>query len=772
MTNRHVGTYCFLALAITAVMAVMASCSTTKNIPDDDQLFIGLTKIDYKDYDKCDHATTTIEEVEAALATAPNGALFGSSYYRTPLPYGLWIWNAFSDSESKMGKWIAKNLGKSPVLMSNVSPELRTSVAQQVLRNHGYFHNTVSYELVPQKNPKKMKIGYTVSLNQLLTIDTLAYTGFPTEQDSLIQSAAGETLITRGTPFDATTLESERTRVTSLLRNNGYYYYQNDYASYLADTVTKPGTADMRLQLVDDLPDKANRKWYIGKIQIDFHKQFGEELKDSFDHRFFKIRFNGKRPSLRPRVVLSQMKLRPRQLFSYDNYTQSVENLNGLGLFSMTNVTFTPRDTTDTCDTLDVTLDFTFNKPYDFYVETNFRNRVNGRMGPELVIGFTKRNAFRGGELLDINLHGSYEWENGNNTNGVSSGVNSYEYGADASVEFPRMILPFKLRRRYYTTPSTTAKVSVDVLKRPDYFKMHTFSGEWTYKWQRTATSLHELSPLTIQYQHLTYTTAKFDSIMSENPYLYTTMRDVLIPKIRYTYKYTSVGKLHPLTWELTVSEAGNIVSLGYMAAGKDWAEKDKQMFKNSYAQFIKIETDLTKTWQLSETAQVVGHVSGGVIWSYGNSDTSPYSEQFYVGGANSIRAFTVRTIGPGSYTTEIAKTSYLDQTGDIKIQLNLEYRFRMFGSLYGAAFLDAGNVWAMRDDGYREGAKFQFKNVIKEMALGTGVGVRYDLDFLVLRLDWGVGLHVPYETGKSGFYNIPKFNDSHSLHLAIGYPF
>ena len=192
-------------------------------------------------------------------------------------------------------------------------------------------------------------------------------------------------------------------------------------------------------------------------------------------------------------------------------------------------------------------------------------------------------------------------------------------------------------------------------------------------------------------------------------------------------------------------------------------------MFKNPYAQFFKVETDLRKTWQVSEHSQLVGHVNAGVIWSYGNAESSPYSEQFYVGGANSIRAFNVRSIGPGKYYTNQSRLSYMDQTGDIKFLANLEYRPRLFGNVYGALFLDAGNVWAMRDDGYRAGSKLQLKNVLKEMAVGTGIGLRYDMEFFVLRLDWGIGLHVPY---KNGFYNMKSFADSQSLHFAIGYPF
>lgn len=753
------------------VIMSLFSCSATRNIPEDDQLFVGLTKISYEGVDKSEHAVTVKEEVEASLATAPNGALFGSSYYRTPFPYGLWIWNAFSGSEGKFAKWITKTFGKAPVLMSWVNPELRASVAQSVLRNHGYFNAKVDYEIVPQKNPRKKKIGYTVNMNNLLVVDSVEYVNFPTEADSLIKVTAADAYVHSGDPFDATLLDGERRRLANMFRDNGYYYYQSGYASYLADTFAIPGKALLRLQMADNVPDAARRKWYIGNIKIDFRKQYMEVLRDSFSHRHFTVRFNGKRPPIRPRIILRDLKLRPRQMFSNEKYLESANKINESGLFSMVDFAFTPRDTTALCDTLDLNLSCTFGKPYDFYIETNYTGRVNGRMGPGLVLGFTKRNAFRGGEKIDVNLHGAYEWETSNS--GAASGLNSYEYGADASVEFPRLIIPWLPRKRYYTTPSSLFKVSLNVLKRPSYFKMHNVYGEWTYKWQRKATSRHEFSPLTLQYQHLNNVTATFDSIMYANPYLYATMRDVFIPKMRYTYKYSSPkGYRNPVTWEITATEAGNILSLGYIAAGKKWSERDKQMFKNSYAQFLKLEGNISKTWTVGEKSQLVGHVNAGVIYSYGNSDVSPYSEQFYVGGANSIRAFTVRSIGPGSYTTDVSRLSYLDQTGDIKIQANLEYRFRMFGNLYGAAFLDAGNVWALRDDGYREGAKFKFKNVLKEMALGTGVGVRYDLDFLILRLDWGVGLHVPYNTGKSGFYNISKFSDGQSLHLAVGYPF
>lgn len=760
----------YISQIIPLLLAVLivGSCSSTSSVPEGDQLYIGLKPIEYKEYEKNDHFYAVQEEVEAALATAPNGAFFGSSYHRT-IPYKLWIWNNFSNSETKLGKWIAKTFGSAPVLMSWVNPELRTSVAQSVLRKHGYLGGTVSYMVEQQKNPKKAKIAYTVNMNELSTVDTLEYVNFPSLSDSLIRLHVDEARIKPGDPFDVSALDAERSRLSTLFRNNGFYYYQPSYASYLADTLAVPGKVHLRLQLADNIPAAASHKWYIGKMNVNIMKQSMEQLRDTFTYRRLTLAFNGKKPPIRARLLLRHLRLLPKQQFSYDAYMESADRLSNSGQYSSVQFAFTPQDTTALCDTLDMTVSCVLNKPYEAYVETNYSNKINGRTGPEIVVGFKKKNAFRGGEVIDLNLHGAYEWQ----TNGQGSDYNSYEYGTDLSVSFPRMIVPFLKPYRYYNTPNTTVRASTNVVNRPGYFKMHTASGDWTYKWQPTDRKKHEFSPLTIKYQHLTYATHKFDSIMYANPYLYATMQDIFIPKMIYSFTYTSPKKYrNPIYWNITASEAGNILSLGYMAAGKKWGDEGKEMFKNAYAQFFKVESDFTKTWATGLKSQLVGHINVGLVYSYGNMKATPYSEQFYVGGANSIRAFPVRSVGPGSYYTDEARLSYLDQTGDMKFLANLEYRFNLFGNLYGAAFIDAGNVWGLKDDGYRSGARFKLKNIAKEMALGTGVGVRYDLEFLILRLDWGVGLHMPYDTGKSGYYNIRRFKDSHSLHLAVGYPF
>ncbi|WP_028903265.1 BamA/TamA family outer membrane protein [Prevotella sp. P6B4] len=770
-----------------AMVLCLASCSMTKNIPEDDQLFTGLTKMAYDDereYDVeayNDHLETTKAELEAALATEPNGSLFGSSYFTVPWSWHLWVYNKFSGKDSGFARWMTKTFGKAPVLMSQVNPTLRSSVAKSVLRNNGFFRGDVTYELVQQKNPKKCKIGYTIHLDSLFTLDSVSYVNFPAPIQALIDSTSDESMIKSQSPFSINHLDAERSRISSLLRNNGYYFYNSSYASYLADTFAVDNKAQLRFQLAQGVPDAALHKWYIGKLDVNFRKTAREQLNDSVKRRYLTIHFNGKKSPIMPRVVLRNLRLRPRQEFSYEKYMESASKINATGVFSSTDFQFTPR--TDS-DTLDLRLNCTFDKPYDFYIEGNAIGRTSGRYGPELKVGLTRRNAFRAGEKLDLNLHGSYEWQKSANAD-----MNSYQYGADMSLEFPRIIAPFynsdrirrdkngrPIRRRFYSSPTTYAKVSVDVIRRPEYYKMHIVSGEWTYRWQSSANSRHEFSPLTLKYQYMNSHTDKFDSVIVANPYLAASMEDCFTPKMRYTYMYTSPAtKRHPIRWEFTVEESGNLLSLWDYVGGHAFNEKGKTLFKTPYSQFLRFETDFTKTWTLSSTSRLVGHVSGGVLYNYGNSSEAPYSEYFYAGGANTIRAFGVREIGPGAFdgTGLGRQLGYLVQNGEVKLVGNLEYRTQLFGDLNGAIFLDAGNVWDFNDDFVTDGGfPKSLKALVKQTALGTGLGIRYDMGFLVIRLDWGLAIHCPYETGKSGYFNVPSFKGAHTLHFAVGYPF
>lgn len=434
---------------------LITGCSSTSALKEDEQLFTGLVPIEYKNYEKGAYADSTITEMEYALASAPNGALFGSSYYRTPFPVRLWIWNAFSQSDGALPKWITKVFGSKPKLMANVNPQLRAQVAEHQLDKYGYFNGKVTYDVLTQSNPKKAKVAYHVDFGHLWTLDSMTYLNFPAQGRQLIDSSMNKALIRKGSPFNVSNMESERQRITRLFRNRGYYFYQNSYASYLADTMNVPGKVQLRLMMADSVDDKATRQWYIGKIHVNFRKQYMEELKDSFVRSYLSFHYNGRKMPIRPGIVLQSLRLRPRELYRVRTEERAKTGLQEMGLFSYSSIQFTPRSvqTLDSLgnvvyrDTLDANIDLVFDKPYDFYVEANARGKTTGRVGPELVVGLTKRNAFHGGEKLSVNLHGSHEWQTISQAGGGSTRINSYEYGSDVSVEFPRIITPWNMFR-------------------------------------------------------------------------------------------------------------------------------------------------------------------------------------------------------------------------------------------------------------------------------------------------------------------------------------
>ena len=780
---------------------VLAACSTTSAIPDGEQLYTGMKSTKYSNYQSNKHFYDVKEELDVVLATKPNAAWLGSPSMRSPFPVGLWIWNAFSQDTTRFSRWMVRAFGSSPVLMSSTTPDLRVTVGENLLRKRGYFNGKVSYEKLAQRNPKKMRLQYSVDMGRLWRLDSVQYTNFPPTADSLIRTNLDDAVIRKGDAFDVATLEQERKRITELFRNNGYYYYQNNDASYLADTSKVRGLASVRLQMADSVSDKSLRKWNIGTITINLQRQIMDTLTQQQRFRDVIVNYNGSRVPLRLRAIANDLKIWPGTLYNNELYEKSQQQLNSSGLFSATSFTFTPRDTTDTCNVLDMAVDCIFDKPYDFYVEAYGKGKTSGRYGPEAVIGLTKRNAFRSGEKLNLRVHGSYEWSSNGDDDGKDHlGVNNYEYGAEASLQFPRLVNPFitpprkrwereerkiaaaaekgivytpRAPRSYYMTPSTTLKASVDVLNRAKYFKRHVVSGELTYQWQPNERNSYSFSPLSLTYEYMHKVTDRYLELIDSVPYLEVSLADQFIPKMIFQYTFMSPSRYQsPIKVWTTVSEASNILSAGYAAFGRHWSEKNKQLFKNPYAQFVKVDANMTKVWSIAEKSSLAAHVNIGTLWAYGNSRFAPYTEQFYVGGANSIRAFNARQIGPGRYRSTQRRRSYVEQTGDIKFQFNLEYRPHLMGSLYGAVFLDAGNVWTMHyDDGRPEGY-FKMKNLFKEMALGTGVGLRYDIGYFMLRVDWGIGLHVPYETGKTGFYNISKFKDAQAFHLAIGLPF
>jgi len=755
---------------------LFVACSVTKNLPEEEVLYTGIKEIQVDNRDNTPAGDAALTEVNAALAYAPNNAVLGSSSLRFPVPFGLWMYNSLVNKRGKLNHWLLRHLATKPKLISNVNPQVRTKVAYNLLREYGYFNAATSYALnYNPKDPRQASVSYRLVMNQPYTYDTISYVRLRHRIDSLVETTNKDRLINEGDNFNVTQLEAERQRISALLRDNGYFYFSPQYIVYQADTINHPGKVALRFAMKSDIPVLALRPWKIGNVSVWLHDNENDQITDSLLYHGLMIHYgNGLR--VRPRVLYKSIKFHSGDLYTQTQQIKTQNTLSRLGIFQYSDLQFSPLNAVRRQDTLNLKINTSYDLPWDGELEFNFKARSDDQAGPGAKYSITRRNIFGGGETLGLDLSGSYEWQTGNRVSGNNSAINSWELGTSATLTFPRIIWASIVNENSEYPNSTSLKVYVNQLNRARFFKMLAFGGESSYDFQTSAKSRHSIMPFKLTYTLLQSTTATFDSITKANPALRKSLENQFIPSIGYTYTYDDsyqTTKRNHIWFQTSVRQAGNLLAAGYAIAGNGFNKVDKKLFGNKFAQFLKLSSEIRYDKIIGVDQHLVGRVQAGVAWSYGNSHTTPYSEQFYIGGANSIRAFTIRSIGPGRFVPDLNnKYGYIDQTGDLKFEANLEYRFPIFGDLRGAAFLDSGNIWLLRNDEKRPGGQFKASHFLKDLALGSGFGFRYDLDFIVIRLDLGIALHVPYDTGKSGYYNIPKFKDNLGLHLAVGYPF
>lgn len=776
-------------------------CSTTKNLPEGEVLYVGQKKTIFDKEVDGRVGGTAMSELEGALNKAPNNSLMGSTRVRYPLPIGLWYYNRFVNSKSKYGKFMLRTFGAKPVFISSVNPDMRTKIGTNILHDFGYFNGKVTSEVIPhKKNVRKAYVKYDVNFGEPYYVDTLVYVNFERSIQNMLNNAAPWSKVKAGEQFSVLDLDAERKRVSNILRNLGYYYFNTSMLTFEADTTQVAGRVSMRMKPIKGLPKEAQKKYYIGDTSFHLLGPKGEEPDTMMRYKDLDIYYYKKlkvRPAMLYRWINADQytansftrRRGQKRLYNETRHNQMLERLSEVSIFKYIETQYIPKDSTLLSnDTLDIQIRSALELPMDAQFDFNLTSKSNDQLGPGAAFTLSRRNVFGGGERWDIKLKGSYEWQVGGNKGTKSSVMNSYEFGASTSLTFPKLFLPKVHKREFHFPASTTAQIYVNQLNRAKYYKMLSFGGKLSYDLAPKKTMRHTITPLRLTFNILRSTTADFDSIARINPALYISLQNQFIPAMEYTFTYDNSSvrrKNNNIWWQSTITSSGNITSLIYAAAGEKLNDKGKDLLGTSYAQFLKFNSDFRYTWNITKKQSIVTRVAGGIIWSYGNSLIAPYSEQFYVGGANSIRAFTVRSIGPGGFVpNRNSRYAFIDQTGDIKFEANLEYRFNLIGNLNGALFLDAGNVWLLRDDARlheegdnvlqqrRDNGKFDISKLGKQIALGTGLGLRYDLGFLVLRFDWGIGLHMPYETSKKGYYNIEKFKDSIGFHFAIGYPF
>jgi outer membrane protein assembly factor BamA len=712
------------------------------------------------------------EEVAAKLTeavnVAPNNAIFGSPKYRWPLPIGLWVYNGMDAPEHGFKHWIYEQLVSEPVLVSDVRPEVRSRMINELLSNAGYFRGNATYEILTGKNPKKAKISYNIATGPAYTISNIQLPPDTCALTHLIDSIAGvDTYLRVGQRYSTDSLSEVRTRITTQLRNRGYYFFKSDYIEYLADSIESPMQIDLRLVLASNIPSAMLDSYTVGNVTVRAYRNQGGGIPDTIQTtRGTLIRMMPLR--MREQLVPECVTFRSGRTFSVRDINRTQTRLSRLGIFNAINIDVVPDSSTFANRRLNVDVSCTFDTPLEATVELNASSKSNSYLGPGVTLGLTNRNVFGGGEQFNVTLNGSYEWQTGK---GRSSLFNSYEVGITTSLAVPRLLAPNFIERRNRNLNWTRFTLNFDILNRPHYFKMAQFNFGLSYDWQSSRYSSHDFTPFKLTYTNLLNTTAVFDSITDANQAIALSFRSQYIPQLSYTYTYDRAFDAdNSLTWQITGQEAGNVFWSIYELCG---VHGEKELLNTPFSQFVKASTQLVYNHRLYGENYIVGRVAVGAAHAYGNSSQVPYAEQFYVGGANSIRAFTVRSLGPGSYAPPAdVRDSYFDQTGTFKFEMNVEYRFPIVGPLNGAIFVDSGNVWLLKADALRPGGQLQASTFLRDLALGTGAGLRFDVGMLVLRGDLGIGIHAPYATSRSGYYNMESFGKSLAFHLAIGYPF
>ncbi|MDE7349603.1 MAG: BamA/TamA family outer membrane protein [Muribaculaceae bacterium] len=757
------------------ILMLAAACSTTRRLGEDQTLYNGMSvKINPTDGEKLPSAL--VSEITQAVNVKPNNPWpLLSPYRRYPLPYRLWVYNNWNDSAGGLYGWLYKKLAVQPVLVSDVRADMRMKLVENILADNGYFGSTATYEEVPdKKDPKIAKLAYTFDVSSPYRIDTIEYFSRPADRiKTFIDSVAQKsTWFKKGAVFCVDSLSALRVNIANSLRNRGYYYFRPEYLEFLADTFMTPHAVAMRLNFADNMPDIALRKYRTRNIVtlLQRNEIYGPGRPDTIDTD------RGELIIMRPQRVRKGLipgciTFREGKVFSVRDMDRTQTRLSRLGIFSNIQIQPVLADSSAKDPLMDVYITCRYDRPMEATIELNASSKSNSYIGPGMVVSFTHSNIFGGAEKLNVSLNADYEWQTGRNRSSV---FNSYEFGMQASLAFPRLLAPKFIPRSQRDLNWTTVSLGGSILNRPKYFRMAEYNMGITYEWRATRHAVNSFTPFKLSYNKLIHTTADFDSVMALNPAIALSFESRFIPQLSYTYTYDKWFEReqnNEITFTASFTEAGNLFDVCYDLAK---VKGKKKLFGIPFSQFVKGQVQLVWNHRLfpKQDQWIVSRVLLGAAHAYGNATEVPYSEQFYIGGANSIRAFTVRSIGPGSYRApKDLVNGYFDQTGTFKFEVNSEYRFPIMGDLHGAAFIDAGNIWLLKNDPLRPGGKLEGKTFLKDIALGTGLGVRYDLGMLVVRLDVGYGLHTPYSNGTPHYFNV-AFKDAFAVHLALGYPF
>lgn len=749
-------------------------CNTTKHVPDG--------KYMVNDYNiKSDSKKIDVVYLEDFVRQQPASTI------------RLGIYNIAGQDTSKWLNKTIQKMGQAPVIYSPQQTKISANQIAQQLSNEGYLRVQVDTLLKPKG--KKMNITYNIHNNGMYTIRNYEYTIDNKTIAKSLTPAKKYTRIQPGINYNQEDIEASREHLTTYLRNIGYYKFSKEYLFFKADSTLNSHQVDLYLSLNPSKDSTTFKRFKIRNVTIlsgyDPTTRRNTKLFQNADTSFYKglTIVHGKNNFLRKSTLFRNTFIRPEKFYSDMAYTRTTGALNGIGVVKKTDITYTPiSNPNDSVQLLDALVTIAPGNTHFFQTEIQGTNSA-GDLGIAPSVTYQHQNLFNGAEILKIKLRGAYEFvSNSAKTN--TSTQNYYEYGVDASLSFPQFLFPW-LKHSWREMPSASTQISIGVNNqhRKEYTRQF-FNASLTYRWMTNKNRFsHALSLWDINYVRMPSVDAEFRKNYIENknnPILAESYKDQLISSLKYGITFTNLktgyGRKEPknkVTVRANIDVSGLLPRLvtSFSEAKRD-SMGQKQILGTAYAEYIKGDISYSQTHTMNKRNSMAFRIGLGIAKPFGNSTILPFEVRYFSGGANSVRGWRTRDLGPGSYIPADAqkndsiKNDFANQVGDIKLDIGFEYRSKVSDYIELAGFVDAGNIWTINNYKGQSGGQFKFSSFYKEIALAYGGGLRFDLGFLLLRLDLGVRAYDPEEQKDSKWVIFKPRLNRMAWHFAIGYPF
>lgn len=765
-------------------IVLLSSCNSTKFVPEGKYLLNKVTvKVDNKNIKK--------EDIKTYVRQKENLKILGL------MKFHLWVYNL--SSVKKENGWL-KRIGEEPVIYEQIQSQRSKEQFQIYLKNKGYYDASIKDTLVYGSNEKKLNLIYNIEVGRPYLIRNYIYSLKDENLRGLIMEDSINQLLHSGDIFDLDILNSERQRIARNLHNAGFYKFTEEFISFTADSNLYNHQVDLMIN-IDDASQRndsneviPHQKYKIRNFLInptfrtpDLTGNLTEQQVDTLVVNDYIFTYSGKL-KYKPGLFSNINRMRDSTYYSLQNTEKTYRALNRLKQFKVINIGFleTNMFDGDSVPLLDCRMQLSPLPRQNFSVDVEGTNS-SGNLGVAGNFNFQHRNVFGGAEVFDFQVRGARERQQAFRDNNMLD-FNTRELGIQSSLTFPKFLSFIKGKHMFnFQIPETKMTVGYNYQNRPDYTRTIT-NFKFGYNWKTSAYKFHTLNMVDFNYVIISALNSDF-IILIQDLYIKNSFTDHLILASNYSWMYNtqSINKREDYKYfKFNFESAGNLLSLYSGLIDKSKTEKIDsitnqpssyyEILKTRFAQYFKTDFEYRYGHMIDKQSSLVGRAFLGVGIPFGNFDVLPFEKKYFTGGANGIRAWQVRSLGPGTYKPVVNpnRQSIPNQSSDIKLEANLECRFKLFWLMEGAFFLDAGNIWAINSKDNRSGAVFRMDEFYKQIAIGTGLGVRFDFTFFLFRLDLGLKMRDPsLEAGKRFIPgNYPINGDQLNLSFAIGYPF